>query len=113
VGIIPGSPEWHARKNAMLADEATQPMRWWYLSFAEPGAFRGGIFIEARGGTHAIMATHALGINPGGQVVMLPIAEEGMDRFNAVVPEEMRSRLLTREELAQIDLVKYPVGTAD
>lgn len=67
--IEPGSLEWHARRNRLLADEASQPEQWWYLSFAtKEKGWLGAVIVKARGMTTAIQLSHRMGINPGGEV---------------------------------------------
>lgn len=70
------------------------PMRWWYLSFATDDGFRGGCFLEAQGEGLAILRSHELGINPGGQVLIIEAGDH-------LPPEDMRNRLLTRSEVMQ------------
>lgn len=90
---IPGSPEWEQRLADLLAEEATQPETWWFLSFASDEAFLGGCVIKARGIATAIRRAHALGINPGGQVMAVqgPACDQP--------PGLPIDRLLSREEL--------------
>lgn len=56
-----------------LALEAHHPEHWLWLSFADPEKPRGQQFLgvvitQAKGLGHAIQKTHALGINPGGEI---------------------------------------------
>ncbi len=90
--MIPGSPEWQAKVALILAREASQPLTWWYLSFADTDGWRGGCVVRARGMASAIRRTHELGINPGGEVraVELLPGEKGR------IPHD---KLLTKEEL--------------
>jgi hypothetical protein len=92
----PGSPEWKARRAQILTDELSQPLRWFYLSFADDDGFRGAVIIEARGQAHALQATHKLGINPGGQVMTWEIRE------GAPLPEAVKNRLLSKEDLDRL-----------
>lgn len=92
---VPGSPEWHERVEKLLAEEAKQPLGWWYLSFAEPGKFLGAAFIQARGMTLAIRRAHSLGINPGGEVAAWLIPPEEAHK----IPRDQKHRLLAKEEL--------------
>ena len=85
---VPGSPEWYARVASMLAEEAAQPMRWWYMSFVDPELpeghrFLGGILIEARGPTEAMLKSHHQGINPGGEVATMEGAANLRPRFRS------------------------------
>ncbi len=111
MSIKPGSPEWHRRVEALLIEEARQPMGLWYLSFAEPGKFNGGVFVEARGHTSALRESHRLGINPGGQVLHFPILPVVAFR----IPQTLRNKLLTRLELDELDrtLQMTPSRTAN
>ena len=79
-------------------EESTQGEKWFYLSFAGPEGFRGGLFIQAPGVTHTILRAHSLGINPGGEVASLELTDEQM----ATVPDGLRGRLLTRQEVESI-----------
>jgi len=92
----PGSEEWNARVTQQLAEEADQPMGWWYLSYAGEEGFRGGAIIAARGFTGAAYAANVLKISPGGQVMGHPIPPE------KVPGEEYQHRLLTKRELTEI-----------
>ena|ERR1700688_3762477 len=106
----PGSAEWKARLQSLLAEEFREPLSWWYLSFAEPGRFLGAVIVQAHGPTSAIQNAHSLGINPGGQVMSLGIGiADG--RVEALVPEEMRNRLLTRDEVEALD--SYAAKSSD
>ena len=106
---VPGSPEWHKRVDGMMAAESRNPMGWYYLSFAEPGRFLGGVLIQARGPTLALQATHQLGINPGGQVATSgPIPEENVAR----IPESMRNRLVSKQEWTALDQQNGEEGRA-
>jgi hypothetical protein len=89
--VIPGSAEWHARVAELLAEESREPMRWWYLSFADD-VFLGAAVVEARGMTGAVMRAHALGINPGGQVAFCEVPPGCEDNL----PHD---RLLSKAEL--------------
>ena len=102
--IIPGSPEWYARVASILAEEATQPMRWWYMSFVDPELpeghrFLGGILIEACGPTEAMIKSRHQGINPGGEVLTIEVRAELVPN----VPESMRNRLCSRAEWESLD----------
>ena len=63
---------WKARRDKLLAEEAIQAEKWWWLSFCDPSypegsQFLGAILTRACGFTTAITKTHLLGINPGGE----------------------------------------------
>jgi hypothetical protein len=81
---------------ALLEEEAGGEKRPWYLSFATDDEFLGGCVVEAYGIATAIVRTHVLGINPGGEVMGVPVPEEDRDRL----PHD---RLLTREEIEEAD----------
>src|SRR5205085_536172 len=93
----PGSPEWHARIERLLTEEANQPMRHWYLSFVD-GHFLGGAIVEARGFTSALQRTHELGINPGGEVLHVLVPEE---KVHLIHPSQ-KNRLLTKSEVERL-----------
>lgn len=70
---------------------------WWWLSFADPrlptgSQFLGVAIVEGPTYIDAITRSHALGINPGGQV-------QSTDIPVWVPPESLRNRLLSRDEL--------------
>jgi hypothetical protein len=94
--IKAGSKEWKERVAAHLAEEAVSPVALWYLSFAEPGRFLGGVMIEARGLTSALIESHRLGINPGGEVQGTRLPNDVAASF----PPEDRHRLLSKAEIA-------------
>jgi hypothetical protein len=90
------------RLQAMLGDELRNgEPQWWWLSFVDPDRpegdrFLGVVIVEARGPTTATQRAHDLGINPGGEVAIVPLP--GPPR-----PED-RERLLTRAEVQAIKL---------
>jgi hypothetical protein len=90
----PGSPEWHAHVDALLTEEAKQPVHWWYLSFVDHGVFQGACLVEARGMTQALQESHRLGINPGGEVMSIDM---GADPGHLPV-----NRLLSRSEMEEL-----------
>ncbi len=69
----------------------------WYLSFASK-KFLGAAFVEADTMMEAIGKAHALGINPGGEVLAMPPTDG-----TAKVPTKYRHRLLSKAVLDQID----------
>ena len=83
------------RMNTLLAQEGKNPLRWWYLSYADED-FLGGLVIEAHGPTEAVYLSHHRGINPGGEVLIIPIPSDNLP------PDEYRNRLLTKAELDTI-----------
>lgn len=78
-----------SRLSHLLAEEAGQPERSWWLSFCDPGKpnghqFLGVAIVKAPGFMHAVDKAHVLGINPGGEVKGMPfddIASEHHDKL--------------------------------
>ncbi len=73
--------------------------RWWWLSFADkdkaPGTqFLGAVIIEGSCFLNATHRAHMLNINPGGEVMCMPIPDDKLHNF----PENMRNRLLSEPE---------------
>lgn len=91
----PGSPEWKAHRAQVLTDESAQPMRLFYLSFADE-KFLGAAIVEAHGVMHAIELAWSLGINPGGEVASCPVPK-GLS-----IPDSAKNRLLSREEVEKL-----------
>lgn len=89
----PGTKAWRDRVAMLAAEEAATPKRLFYLSYASETEFLGAIIIETRGMTTAMMETHALGINPGGECMGIEIPPENYP------PKECWNRLLSREEV--------------
>lgn len=84
----------------MLADEMQQPLRWIYMSFARPkslGGFLGGLWIKARGQTHAMILSHQEHLNPGDCEVHFAEVE-GIE-----IPNKWANRLLSVTELKEMD----------
>ncbi len=50
-------------------------MPWFYLSFASKEKFLGGCIVEARSAEEAPRVAAAHGINPGGEVLVIPSPE--------------------------------------
>jgi hypothetical protein len=78
---------YEARHAQVLAREAKEPLRWFYLSFADNG-FLGATVVRAHGVVSASKEAFEHGCNPGGDV--LAIAMEDGDP----VPDEIRYRLI-------------------
>lgn len=78
---------------AALARERSLPCRWWYLSFCD-GEFLGAAIVLASGMAHAVARCHQLGINPGGQVLGLPLPEPP--------PRGARDRLLDKKGVERL-----------
>lgn len=71
--VEPGSEIWRQRVGFHLDQEAGHPPSWWWLSFADPSLPKGSqnlgvCMVEARGAVEAVMVSHSMGCNPGGQV---------------------------------------------
>jgi hypothetical protein len=56
-------------------DEQKEPL--WWLSFADDAGFRGVVLVRGASDTKAIRLAHALGCNPGGEVLSAEIPDEG------------------------------------
>lgn len=82
-------------------EKVTHEVAWQYLSFANDDGFLGGCYLKAPGGTPlwAVMKAHALGINPGGEVMHVEVPHD------VEIPAEFAERLLIREELEGFDVV--------
>lgn len=93
--VKPGSPEWQARVDKRLREESSNPLGWWYLSYADEVGFRGGVIIDAPGFASAAMLVNVLGVSPGGEVRGVPIPT------GKVPAPHYRYRLLTKEELEE------------
>jgi hypothetical protein len=75
--------------------------QWWWLSFVEPGKRSlGCCLVEGKDIREALRRAWALGINPGGEVMGVPLAQEVMEEH---YPESggWRERLLSPKELYQ------------
>jgi hypothetical protein len=66
---------------------------WWWLSFADDDGFRGVCIVEAMDMIAAVKLTHALGINPGGEVRGAPFPDRA-----GPPPERFRARILTKQQ---------------
>jgi hypothetical protein len=80
-------------------------MSLFYLSFADSSRpkgkqFLGALIVRASHMTEAISASHALGLNPGGEVVGHPVKIQ--PGFNDV-PEAYIEKLLSAGELSQME----------
>ena len=58
-----------------LAAERSGELRWWWLSFIDPegAGFLGVAIVEASGPLTAVERAVDLGVNPGGEVAILPL----------------------------------------
>jgi hypothetical protein len=89
--------EFRERTNKLLAEERNQPLRWFYLSYADDESFRGAIIIQAHGFVEACYLADHRGISPGGEVLgmIVPVDAE-------LPPPEYRNKLLSKEVLRTI-----------
>jgi hypothetical protein len=95
--------KFNARVAELLAEEATQPMRWIYLSFAGTEGWRGAIIVEAQGITSALILCNTLGINPHGEVLGRDVPD------GVTVKADYCYRLLDKEE-AEAAFTRDPVN---
>lgn len=65
----------------------------WYLTFVSKTEFLGAAIVTAVNAELAVQRTCALGINPGGKVEGLAVAND------VVVPVEFQDRILTMEDV--------------
>ena len=77
-------------------------MKTWWLSFADPyrprgSQFLGACIVDAESPRGAVARSRELGINPGGEVLIVP-APDGI-----VVEARWKDRLLSREDIAAHD----------
>lgn len=79
------------RREELLAGERGKACRWFWLSFADHGGFKGGCFVLAPGFVSAVERARDLGINPGGEVVGVAV--------NSVPALEMQNKLLSKADL--------------
>jgi hypothetical protein len=70
-------------------------MALWYLSFGGENGWLGGVFLEADHAIAAVERSHAIGVNPGGQVAIVRCDARKVRRYP-------RERLLSRAELEQL-----------
>lgn len=87
-----------ARRDELLAEEASnEPFLLW-MSFADPDKPKGqqslGVIItRTKGLMHAVQWTHILGINPGGQIMSYPVPDDG------TIKQHHLDRLIQKAEL--------------
>ncbi len=88
------------RKLRSLVEEelATGTREWWYLSFAGPKGFLGACIVKAFGPMDAVGTAHKLGINPGGEVLMMKVEAQDWVR------PEMTDRLLSVADMETLDM---------
>jgi hypothetical protein len=87
------------KRNAELIAEERKAANgltgFWYLSFASPTKFNGGVIVRAFGFVHACQRARDLQINPGGEVRGVPCPPQ------QVPPPKYLDRLLSRAELEE------------
>ena len=88
-----------ARIAKLLKEESAQPQKWWWLSFADETGFLGAVVTRAHGITTAIMKTHSLGINPGGEVAGFELADEMMDTPEGRKHTQFADQLLSKKDI--------------
>lgn len=96
-------PEVMERSKIELTKEFHRQRHWMYLSFAEDRppkgrGFLGGIYLQARGITHALCLLHLRGINPGGEVIGV---DQPPDSLHLLPAPEYRNRILNKQEMIE------------
>jgi hypothetical protein len=71
-------------------------LSWYYLSFADDEKFRGGVIIEGFSDLDAVSRSHMCGLNPGGEVMMIPVPNV------YIPPEKFRNRLLSKDDVFEM-----------
>jgi len=89
--------QWKARVAEITRRELEEPESWHYVSFADE-VFRGVVLIKAHGITDAVSKCHRLNINPGGQVMCVPMPDDVIEQVN----DKYRNRLLTKADVLEI-----------
>lgn len=82
---------------AELYVEGGTEFHWFYISFVGDGRFLGGVYLEAWHKADAIVRSHELGLNPGGEAAIWEIPDTRI--FQEIVPAKDRYRLLSKEEI--------------
>lgn len=84
-----------------LLEERLQPVRLWWLSFADPDKpkgqrFLGVCIVEARGPASAMLEARRRGCNPGGEIEnwMLPDTDSTREKVGPYM-----NRLLSKDEV--------------
>lgn len=98
-GTIPTAQTFVAGDVLTLVDDT-----WWWLSFADGKRpvgqqFLGVVLVRAPEFTLAVMATHRLGVNPGGEVCGTEFTGDGLED----VLQRYAGRLLSKDECAEFD----------
>ena len=95
--------EFKKRTIEVLTEESSEPLAWWWLSFADGERpkgqqFLGACLVQAQGLLGATLAARLLGLNPGGEVKGV-----GPIPTDTEFPPGWTNRLLNREECAEFD----------
>lgn len=91
------------RVNQFLIDEESDNKeKCLWMSFCDPNKpkrkqFLGVIIIKTLGFTHAVIKTHRLGINPGGEIQLFELSEDAQKDIKS----EDFNRLLSKTELEE------------
>lgn len=87
--------QFRKRTTELLKQEESEPLRWWYLSFADK-TFLGGVVVRAQGmvGARLMLPLHGIQ-SPGGEMAAFPIPDD------AVPPNKYHNRLLTKVEIQE------------
>jgi hypothetical protein len=90
-------------------------MALYYLSFCGEEGWRGGTVVEAEDFIMAVVKTHRLGINPGGEVHGAALQEDAMNDPEALRNvAAMLNRLMTQEQMTEAlgtdEMVSWPEG---
>ena len=83
------------RARQLVNEERKNPPGWWYISFADDDGFRGVVIVQGQGFITALDRATRLGINPGGEVKGMQLADDVASK----VPIETRERLLSKTDL--------------
>jgi hypothetical protein len=86
------------RLQEMLLEESKQPMQWWGISFAGDEGFRGFVVMDAQGPIEASLKCKELGMDPGGQMLTIPLGND----FSMLPPREWRRVLMSREDVDRV-----------
>lgn len=93
--------QWNTRVAEVEAEERNLPEAWHWMSFAEDGPL-GVVVLQARGILHATRKTSQLGINPGGEIMLMKFDTPMSERMEALLLQH-RDRLLTKDEAMALD----------
>jgi hypothetical protein len=83
------------RLREKIQKELKEPARLWYLSFADESGWKGACIVPAAGILTAVLVCNRLGINPGGEVLAIPVP----DHVAPLLPRETVGRLLTIKDM--------------